>query len=120
MSNGQRDDSVHFIEETEEETELGTDMEACTLQTVSQSKESEKGKGDSKSSLLGPGSLFCGFCHSVLSLNRGEGSAVQWEGGITFSNKIWGTDGFCNEGPGQDDEGRGGNTAPRTKYGWMV
>jgi hypothetical protein len=56
--------------------ELGTDMEACTLQTVSQSKGTEKGKGDLKSSLSGLESLFCGFCRSVLSLNKGEGSAV--------------------------------------------
>jgi hypothetical protein len=79
MSNGRRDDSVHFIEETEEETETGTDMEACTLQTVSQSKETEKGKDDSKSSESEMGSLFCGFsfCRSVSSVNKGEGSAVQ-------------------------------------------
>jgi hypothetical protein len=101
---------------------LGTDTEACTLQMVSESKGTEKGKSDSKSSKSEMGSLFCdfSFCRSVLSVNKGEGSAVQWEGGITFSNKIWGTDGFCNEGPGQDDEGRGGNAVPRTKEGWMV
>jgi hypothetical protein len=90
--------------------ETGTGTEACTLQTVSESKETEKGKGDSKSSESEMRSLLCGFCgfsfcRSVLSVNKGEGSAVQWEGGITFSNKILGTDGFCDEGPGQDDEG---------------
>jgi hypothetical protein len=41
-------------------------------------------------------------------------------GGDHFFNGMTGTDRLCDEGPGQDDEGQGGNTAPRTKYGWMV
>jgi hypothetical protein len=45
-------------------------------------------------------------------------SSFLWEGGITFLNSMTGTDRLCDEGPGQDDEGRGGNAAPRTKYGW--
>jgi hypothetical protein len=38
-----------------------------------------------------------------------------WDGGITFLNNIIGTDRLCDEGSGQDDEGRGGNTVLRTK-----
>jgi hypothetical protein len=42
-----------------------------------------------KSSESESGSLFFAFsCSTVLSVNKGAGSAVQWEGGITFSNKI--------------------------------
>jgi hypothetical protein len=82
-------------------------MKACTLKTVSDLKEKEKGKGDSKSSESEMGSLFFDFssCCSGLSVSKGEGSAVYWEGGITFSDKIYGTDSFCDEGLGQDDEG---------------
>jgi hypothetical protein len=74
MSNGQQDDSVHF---KEEETELRTGTGACLLVTILESKEREKGSNnDSESSLSGLELLFCGFCHSILSLNKGEGSAV--------------------------------------------
>jgi hypothetical protein len=66
------------------------EMEACTLQMVSESKEKEKGKGDSKSSESEMGSLFSDFssCCSGLFVAKGEGPAVYWEGGITFSDKI--------------------------------
>jgi hypothetical protein len=58
--------------------ETGTETEACTLQTVSESKETEKGKGDLKSSESETRLLLCGFCgfsfcHSVLSVNKEEG-----------------------------------------------
>jgi hypothetical protein len=39
---------------------------------------------------------------------------------ITFLNAMIGTDRLCDEGPGQDDEGQGGNTVLRMKYRWMV
>jgi hypothetical protein len=57
---------------------------------------------------------------AVFSVKRTGDSVFLWEGGITVFNGIMGVDILCNEGPGQDDEGRGGNTVPRTKYGWMV
>jgi hypothetical protein len=37
------------MRESEEGTEAGAETEACTLKTVSESTEKEKGKGDSKS-----------------------------------------------------------------------
>jgi hypothetical protein len=55
------------------------------------------------------------FVGTVFSVKRTGDSVFLWEGGITFFNGITGADRLCNEGPGQDDEGRGGNTAPRTK-----
>jgi hypothetical protein len=57
---------------------------------------------------------------AVFSVKRTRDSVFLWEGGITFLNGIMGTDRLCNKGPGQDDKGRGGNAAPRMKYGWMV
>jgi hypothetical protein len=51
----------------------------------------------------------------VFSVKRTGDSVFLWEGGITVFNGITGTDRLCSEGPGQDDEGRGGNAAPRTK-----
>jgi hypothetical protein len=51
----------------------------------------------------------------VFSVKRTGDSVFLWEGGITVFNDLTGTDRLCNEGPGQDDEGRGGNTALRTK-----
>jgi hypothetical protein len=66
MSNGRRDDSVHFIREFEEGRETGMEMEACTLKTVSESKEKEKGDGDSKSSESETGSLFSDFSSYLL------------------------------------------------------
>jgi hypothetical protein len=36
-------------------------------------------------------------------------------GGITVFNGIMGADRLCDKGPGQDDEGRGGNAVPRMK-----
>jgi hypothetical protein len=51
----------------------------------------------------------------VFSVRRTGDSVFLWEGGITVFNGITGTDRLCNEGLGQDDEGRGGNAAPRTK-----
>jgi hypothetical protein len=51
----------------------------------------------------------------VFSVKRTGDSVFLWDGGITVFNDIAGMGRLCNEGPGQDDEGRGGNTAPRTK-----
>jgi hypothetical protein len=57
--------------------EAGTKTNACTLEMVSESKEKEKGKGDSKSSESETRSLFSDVsCGTVLSVNKGEGSAV--------------------------------------------
>jgi hypothetical protein len=58
MSNRQQDNSVHVIRESEEGTEARTETEACTLKVVSESKDKETGKGDSKSSELELGSFF--------------------------------------------------------------
>jgi hypothetical protein len=55
------------------------------------------------------------FIGAVFSVRRTGDSVFLWEGGITVFNDLAGTDRLCNEGPGQDDEGRGGNAAPRTK-----
>jgi hypothetical protein len=52
---------------------------------------------------------------AVFSVKRTGDSVFLWEGGITVFKDITGTDRLCNEGPGQDDEGRGGNAVPRTK-----
>jgi hypothetical protein len=52
---------------------------------------------------------------AVFSIKKTGNSVFLWEGGITVFNGIMGTDRLCSEGPGQDDEGRGGNAAPRTK-----
>jgi hypothetical protein len=51
----------------------------------------------------------------VFSVKRTGDSVFLWEEGITVFNGITGADRLCNEGPGQDDEGQGGNAAPRTK-----
>jgi hypothetical protein len=98
--------------------------------TVLESKERVKGSNDSESS-LSEAEMEVGteteaevaafsFVGTVFSVKRMGGSVFLWEGGITFLNSITGTDRLCDEGPGQDDEGQGGNTAPRMKYGWMV
>jgi hypothetical protein len=55
------------------------------------------------------------FIRAVFSVRRTGDSVFLWEGGITVFEGITGTDKLCNERPGQDDEGRGGNTVPRTK-----
>jgi hypothetical protein len=55
------------------------------------------------------------FVGTVFSVKRMGDSVLLWEGGITVFNGIMGTDRLCNEGPGQDDEGQGGNAAPRMK-----
>jgi hypothetical protein len=60
------------------------------------------------------------FIGAVFSVRRMEDSVFLWEGGITVFKDMMGTDRLCSEGLGQDDKGRGGNTVPRTKYGWMV
>jgi hypothetical protein len=60
------------------------------------------------------------FVRTVFSVKRMGDFAFLWEEGITFLNGMTGTDRLCDEGLGQDDEGRGGNTVLRTKYGWMV
>jgi hypothetical protein len=57
---------------------------------------------------------------TVFSVKRMGDSSFLWEGGITFLNGMTGTDRLCDKGLGQDDKGQGGNTALRTKYGWMV
>jgi hypothetical protein len=91
--------------------------------TISESKESEKGSNDSESSLLETETeagmeveaVAFAFVGMVFSVKRIGDSSFLWEGGITFLNGMTGTDRLCDEGPGQDDEGRGGNTVPRTK-----
>jgi hypothetical protein len=52
---------------------------------------------------------------TVFSVKRTGDSVFLWEGGITVFKGTTGIDRLCNEGPGQDDEGRGGNAAPRMK-----
>jgi hypothetical protein len=124
-SNGWQDDSVQF---TEEENKLRIGTEACTLVTVLESKESEKGSNDLESSLLetemeagmeAEAAAFS-FVGTVFSVKRTGDSSFLWEGGITFLDGMTGTDKLCDKGLGQDDEGRGENTALRMKYGWMV
>jgi hypothetical protein len=95
--------------------------------TILESKEREKGStNDSQSSLERETETETevetafSFVGTVFSVKRTGDSVFLWERGITFLNGITGADRLCSEGPGQDDEGRGGNAAPRTKYGWMV
>jgi hypothetical protein len=94
-SNRWQDDSVHFKEE-ENESRVGT--ETCTLVTILESKESEKGNNDLKSSLLEidtevgtevgtemememePFSWAFTFFKTVLSVKRMGDSAFLWEG----------------------------------------
>jgi hypothetical protein len=90
-----------------------------------ESKEREKGSNDSESSLLETETevgteaevetVAFSVIGTVFSVKRTGDSSFLWEGGITFLNGITGTDRLCDEGPGQDDEDRGGNAAPRTK-----
>jgi hypothetical protein len=97
--------------------------------TILESKEREKGSNnDSESSSeteMEAGTeaeteaAFPVF-GAVFSVKRTGDSVFLWEGGITVFKGITGTDRLCNEGPGQDDEGQGGNAALRMKYGWMV
>jgi hypothetical protein len=120
MSNGRQGDSVHF---KEEETESRTGTEACILVTVLESKEREKGSdNDSESSSetemevrMEVEMAAFSFVGTVFSVKRMGDSVFLWEGGITVFNGITGADRLCDEGPGQDDKGRGGNTAPRMK-----
>jgi hypothetical protein len=96
--------------------------------TILESRESEKGNNDLESSLseteteagTETEAAAFSFVRMVFSVKRTGDSSFLWEGGITFLNGITGTDRLCDERPGQDDKGRGGNTVPRTKYGWMV
>jgi hypothetical protein len=89
---------------------------------ILESREREKGSNnDSESSLetemeaeTEVETAFS-FIGAVFSVGRTGDSVFLWEGGITVFKGITGTDRLCNEGLGQDDEGRGGNTAPRTK-----
>jgi hypothetical protein len=87
--------------------------------TISESKESEKGNNDLESSSseteMEAETAAFSFIGTVFSVKRTGDSSFLWEGGITVFNGIMGTDRLCDKGPGQDDEGRGGNTAPRTK-----
>jgi hypothetical protein len=111
--------------------ESRTGTEVCLLVTISESKGREKGSSNDSESLLEreteagteaemeAETAFL-FIRAVFSVRRTGDSVFLWEGGITVFNGITGTDRLCNEGPGQDDEGRGGNAAPRMKYGWMV
>jgi hypothetical protein len=97
--------------------------------TILESKEREKGSNnDSESSLeretevgmeAETEAAFSVF-EAVFSVKRTGDSVFLWERGITVFNGITGTDRLCSEGPGQDDESRGGNAALRTKSGWMV
>jgi hypothetical protein len=55
------------------------------------------------------------FVRMVFSVKRMGDSVFLWEGGITVFIDTLGVDRLCDEGLGQDDEGRGGNAAPSTK-----
>jgi hypothetical protein len=99
--------------------------------TILESKEREKGSNnDSESSLereteVGmeaetEAEMAFSFIGVVFPVRRTGDSVFLWEVWITVFKGIMGTDRLCNEGPGQDDKGRGGNAAPRMKYGWMV
>jgi hypothetical protein len=90
--------------------------------TILESKEREKGSNnDSESSLereMEAGTeaeMAFSFVGTVFSVKRTGDSVFLWEGGITFFEGITGADRLCSEGPGQDDEGRGGNAVLRTK-----
>jgi hypothetical protein len=91
-----------------------------------ESKEREKGSNNDSESSLERGmeagteaeteaETAFSFIRAVFSVRRTGDSVFLWEGEITVFNNIAGTDRLCNEGLGQDDEGRGGNAAPRTK-----
>jgi hypothetical protein len=89
--------------------------------TVSESKERAKGSNDSESSSetgtevgTEAGMAFSFIGISFFCKKSGELSFL-WEGGITVFQGTTGADRLCDEGPGQDDEGRGGNAAPRMK-----
>jgi hypothetical protein len=90
--------------------------------TVLESREREKGSNnDSESSseteIEAEAEMEAETAFScigmVFSVKRTGDSVFLWEGGITVFNGITGMDKLCNEGPGQDNEGRGGNAAPR-------
>jgi hypothetical protein len=86
--------------------------------TVLESREREQGgNNDSESSFETETETEVAFSvfGAVFSVKGTGDSVFLWEGGITVFNDIAGTDRLCNEGPGQDNEGRGGNAAPRTK-----
>jgi hypothetical protein len=111
MSNRQWDDSVQFIEEIEgiaKDRKLKMKQDTCTLETISESKESEQGKDDSKSLESGTETLlwdfdvfsFCGMFLSVM-----EDFVILWEEGSLFLEDMTGLDGLCDEGLGKDDEG---------------
>jgi hypothetical protein len=113
MSNGWQDDSIQF---KEEENKLRTGTEACTLVTISESKESEKGSNDSESSLSeteteagteAEAAAFS-FVGTVFSVKRIGDSSFLWEGGITFLNDMTGTDRLCDEGLGRMTRVEGG------------
>jgi hypothetical protein len=90
--------------------------------TILESIEREKGSNDSESSLSGTeievgteAEMAFSAIGTVFSVRRTGDSVFLWEGGIIVFDGITGTDRLCDEGPGQDDEGRGGNAVPRTK-----
>jgi hypothetical protein len=87
-----------------------------------ESKEREKdSNNDSESSLESEmevemeAEMAFSFIGAVFSVRRMGDSVFLWEGGITVCKGIMGTYRLCNKRPGQDDEGRGGNAAPRMK-----
>jgi hypothetical protein len=93
--------------------------------TVSESKEREKGSNnDSESSSeteteAGMAAeteveMAIFFIRMVFSVKRMGDSVFLWEGDHCF-NGMTGADRLCDERPGQDDEGRGGNAVPRMK-----
>jgi hypothetical protein len=100
--------------------------------TILESKESEKGSNnDSESSLeteteagteaeTEAETATFSLIRTVFSVKRMGDSVFLWEGGITVFKGTKGTDKLCDEGLGQDNEGRGGSTVSRMKYGWMV
>jgi hypothetical protein len=95
MSNRQQDDFVQF---KAEENELRTGTETCTLVTILESKEREKGNNDSESSLETEMEVRMeaekeaetevetafSFIRMVFSVRRTGNSVFLWEGGITF------------------------------------
>jgi hypothetical protein len=119
MSNGQQDDSVHFKEEA---TESRAGTETCTLVIILESKEREKGSNDLESSSeteteVGTEAETAAFSFvgTVFSVKRMGDSVFLWEGEITVLKGTTVVDRLCDEGPGHDDKGRGGNAALRTK-----
>jgi hypothetical protein len=98
--------------ETEMEAGMETEVEAGTETEAEAGTETEAEAGTETEAEAETAFSFVG---TVFSVKRTGDSVFPWEGGITFFNGITGANRLCNEGPGQDDEGQGGNAVPRTK-----